>query len=172
MKQVIFGLLGTAMLIYTVISGLSVYSISSRRNEMENCIASVLKQNMDEYYVRYVPMWVLETGEEADDEETDDGEMEDGGEAGEEELWKIVYVPERKCSDAQVEAYVKQDIIARLCSDSRVTVSVFSCDMEQGILSVGVTETFYLPNGMTKTLQCSKTLVVESGGGHEEAGME
>ncbi|MCM1284126.1 MAG: hypothetical protein NC180_10010 [Muribaculaceae bacterium] len=173
MKQVILGLLGTAIVIYTVVSCLSIYSISSRRNEMENCLATVLKQNMDEYYVRLVPTWVKKEKEEEKEAKhkktgrTDKtggkdkaGEKQEDGETEEDE-WEIVYVPVRKCSDAQVEAFVKQDLTGQLRSDSKVRISVYACDMEQGILSVGITEQFYLPNGMKKTIQCSKTLVVE-----------
>lgn len=142
MKQVILGILGTAMVIYTVISCMAVYSISSRRNEMENCLATVLKQNMDAYYVRQIPRWEKKT---------------DGGTAS----WEVVYEPERKYSDEQVAAFVKQDLVTQLRSDSKVTVSILACDMEKGILSAGITEQFFLPNGQEKVLRCSKTLVVE-----------
>lgn len=151
MKQIILGLLGTSIVVYTIVSCLSVYSISSRRNEMENCLASVLAQSMEAYFVRQVPMWAKKEAQELT------------GEPGE-NLWKVVYVKERKYSDAQVEAFVKQDLIAQLRSDSKVTVSVRACDMENGILSVGITEKFYLPNGMEKTSRCDKTLVAEQGG--------
>ncbi|MCM1106472.1 MAG: hypothetical protein NC355_05970 [Blautia sp.] len=163
MKQVILGLLGTAIVIYTVVSCLSIYSISSRRNEMENCLATVLKQNMDEYYVRLVPTWVKkEKQEEKETKHRKSGETKKEGEKKEDEdEWELVYVPMRKCSDAQVEAFVKQDLTGQLRSDSRVRISVYACDMEKGILSVGITEQFYLPNGMEKTIRCSKTLVVE-----------
>lgn len=148
MKQIILGLLGTSIVVYAIVSCLSVYSISSRRNEMENCLASVLAQSMEAYFVRQVPVW----------EKKEDRELT--AESGE-SPWKIVYVRKRRYSDAEVEAFVRQDLTARLRSDSEITVSVRACDMERGILSVGITETFHLPNGMEKIIRCDKTLVAE-----------
>lgn len=148
MKQIILGLLGTSIVVYAIVSCLSVYSISSRRNEMENCLASVLAQSMEAYFVRQVPVW----------EKKEDRELT--GESGE-SPWKIVYVRERRYSDEEVEAFVRQDLTARLRSDSEIAVSVRACDMERGILSVGITEKFHLPNGMEKIIRCDKTLVAE-----------
>lgn len=118
MKNVILGFLCCAIAIYTIVSCLSIYSISSRRNEMENCVAQVLKQNLQAYYAK-------------------------------------------EYSSAEVEAYVRQDLTARLSSDSKVSIEVKACDIELGILSVCVTEEFFMPNGMKKTIQCSKTAIVE-----------
>jgi hypothetical protein len=50
MKNVILGILGCMIAVYTIASCLSIYSISSRKNEMENCIAQVLEQNLRRYY--------------------------------------------------------------------------------------------------------------------------
>lgn len=50
MKNVILGMIGGAIVIYLVVFCLSVYSISSRKNEMENCISQVLEQNLIRYY--------------------------------------------------------------------------------------------------------------------------
>ena len=52
MKNVILGLLGCVIAIYTIVSCLSIYSISSRKNEVENCVAQVVKQNMQRYYAK------------------------------------------------------------------------------------------------------------------------
>ena len=46
MKNIILGMIGGAVAIYLVVFCLSVYSISARKNEMENCISQVLEQNM------------------------------------------------------------------------------------------------------------------------------
>ena len=116
MKNIVLGLLGCAMVIYTIVSCLSIYSISSRKNEVENCLAMVVRKNLTEYY---------------------------HGEA----------------SDAEVVSAVKQELLSQLFSDSRVTVDIYACDMEKGVLSVGVTEEFYLPNGMWKKIKCTKTAV-------------
>ena len=44
MKNIILGMIGGAVAIYLVVFCLSVYSISARKNEMENCISQVLEQ--------------------------------------------------------------------------------------------------------------------------------
>lgn len=134
MKQIVLGMLGCAIAIYTIVSCLSIYSISGRRNEVENSVSTVLKQNLEKYYVTQTKTL------------TEEG---------------IIVEKHRQYSDSEVETFVKQDIISQLRSDSKVSVSVYACDMEQGILSVGVTEKFYMPNGMEKTIQCSKTIIVE-----------
>lgn len=43
-------MVGSLIAVCTFVSCLGIYSISSRKNEMENCIAQVLEQNLREYY--------------------------------------------------------------------------------------------------------------------------
>jgi hypothetical protein len=50
MKNIILGMIGSLIAVYTFVSCLGIYSISSRKNEMENNIAKVLEQNLREYY--------------------------------------------------------------------------------------------------------------------------
>jgi hypothetical protein len=50
MKNVILGMTGILIAVYTFVSCLGIYSISSRKNEMENCMAQVLEQNLRKYY--------------------------------------------------------------------------------------------------------------------------
>jgi hypothetical protein len=50
MKNIILGVMGCLIAIYTFVSCLGIYSISSRKNEMENCLAQVLEQNVKQYY--------------------------------------------------------------------------------------------------------------------------
>lgn len=50
MKNIILGVVGCVIAVYTIVSCLSIYSISARKNEMENCIAQVLQQNLNRYY--------------------------------------------------------------------------------------------------------------------------
>lgn len=50
MKNMILGMVGGAVAIYLLVFCLSVYSISVRKNEMENCISQVLEQNLLNYY--------------------------------------------------------------------------------------------------------------------------
>lgn len=118
MKNLIMGMLCSVMAIYTIVACLSIYSISSRKNELSSCMAQVVRQNLKNCYA--------------------------------------------KADDGEAEALVRQDLSARLSSDSQVSVSVNACDMTVGILSVSVTEEFILPNGKKKTLQCGKTAIVET----------
>jgi hypothetical protein len=50
MKNIILGMIGSLIAVYTFVSCLGIYSISSRKNEMENCVAQVLEQNLREHY--------------------------------------------------------------------------------------------------------------------------
>lgn len=50
MKNVILGFIGCLITVCTILSCIDIYSISVRRNELENCIGQVLKQSMKEYY--------------------------------------------------------------------------------------------------------------------------
>ena len=50
MKNIILGILGCMVAVYTIVSCLSIYSISTRKNEMENCISQVLKYHLNRYY--------------------------------------------------------------------------------------------------------------------------
>ena len=47
MKNIILGILGCMIAVYTIVSCLSIYSISTRKNEMENCISQVLKYHLN-----------------------------------------------------------------------------------------------------------------------------
>ncbi|MBQ1993235.1 MAG: hypothetical protein II243_02095 [Lachnospiraceae bacterium] len=50
MKNMIVGIFGCFLLIYTVILSLGIYSITTRRNEVDNCLASCLESAMRRYY--------------------------------------------------------------------------------------------------------------------------
>lgn len=52
MKNIILGILGCMIAVYTIVSCLSIYSISTRKNEMENCISQVLKYHLIAAYFR------------------------------------------------------------------------------------------------------------------------
>ena len=49
-RNIILGILGCMVAVYTIVSCLSIYSISTRKNEMENCISQVLKYHLNRYY--------------------------------------------------------------------------------------------------------------------------
>lgn len=50
MKNIILGAVGCVIAVYTIASCLCIYSISSRKNEIENCMAQVLEQDMKQYF--------------------------------------------------------------------------------------------------------------------------
>ena len=50
MKNIVLGMIGAAVMVYLIVFCLSVYSITSRKNEVENCISQVLEQNLLHYY--------------------------------------------------------------------------------------------------------------------------
>lgn len=51
MKNVILGLFGGIVFIYSVIICLSIFTIQSRKNEVENCLAQIVEQTLEENYV-------------------------------------------------------------------------------------------------------------------------
>ena len=118
MKNIILSLCGFCMAIYTILSCLGIYSVSSRKNEMENCLSTIVSQYLENYY---------------------HGDKTAG----------------------EIENMVRQDLTAQLASESKIAIHIYACDMENGLLSVGITEKFYLPNGMWKEIKMSKTAVVE-----------
>lgn len=50
MKNIVLGMTGAVAAVYLLVFCLSVYSISARKNEMENCLSQVLEQNLLYYY--------------------------------------------------------------------------------------------------------------------------
>ena len=129
MKNIVLGVFGCLIAIYTVLSCLSIYSISARKNEMENCVSQVLEQNLKKYY----------RGEH---------------------------------TDVEVEAFVRQDLLQRMYSDSKPEITIRCCDMTNGMISVHVTESFGLPGGYRKSVSCDKTIIVESETVEETESME
>lgn len=50
MKNIVLGFVGCLLVLCTVLSCLSIYSISVRKNEIENCTAQVVEQTLKCYY--------------------------------------------------------------------------------------------------------------------------
>ncbi len=50
MKNVILGIIGCFIVIYTAMLSLSIYSVSVRKNQMEKCLSSALMSTMNKYY--------------------------------------------------------------------------------------------------------------------------
>ncbi len=118
MKNIIVGILGCMIVVCTIVACLGIYSISSRKNEMENCVSQILEQNLYRYY---------------------------GTELG----------------NTEVAAIVRQEILEQLHAKSQASVEIRACNMEEGLLSVCVTEQFMMPGGKTKRISCEKTILVD-----------
>ena len=53
MKNVILGIIGCFVIIYTTLLSLEVYSINVRKNEIDKSISYVLQTTMRDYYQKY-----------------------------------------------------------------------------------------------------------------------
>lgn len=50
MKNVVLGIIGCFIVIYTAMLSLSIYSVSVRKNQMEKCLSAALMSTMNKYY--------------------------------------------------------------------------------------------------------------------------
>lgn len=50
MKNMILGMVGSFFIIYVLAISLSTYNISVRKNELDNCVSSVLAHTISRYY--------------------------------------------------------------------------------------------------------------------------
>lgn len=124
MKNIILGIFGAFLAVYTAIMGLCMYNIYARKDELDNCLSEVLESIMEEYYVGDCFV-----------------------------NFKNQY------SDVQIQKCVEEALRLRTNLDSDMEITFLACDMEKGILSVAVKESFPLPNGKTKTISAKKTLI-------------
>lgn len=51
MKNIILGLIGSLLVLYTILLSLGMYSLSARRNELSNSLAEVMESIMERYYM-------------------------------------------------------------------------------------------------------------------------
>jgi hypothetical protein len=78
------------------------------------------------------------------------------------------YIPEilrdtdyRPDLPTDIEAEIRDELALRITSDTDVTITILACDMDKGILSVRVDETYYLFNGVERNYSHSKTAIVD-----------
>jgi hypothetical protein len=78
------------------------------------------------------------------------------------------YVPEilrdtdyRPDPPADIEAEIRDELALRITSDTEVTITILACDMDKGILSVRVDETYYLFNRAERNFTYAKTAIVD-----------
>ena len=73
-----------------------------------------------------------------------------------------IMMPQNMASEeSEVEEELINDIEDRLTSDSEVQVNIRICDMEQGIISAEIRESFVLPFGIKKEIITSKTIIAD-----------
>lgn len=63
-------------------------------------------------------------------------------------------------SDLKQEALI-EEIKYRMESDSKVEVEIYCMDLEKGIISVTVRESFVQINGKLRTCECTKTAIMD-----------
>lgn len=117
MRNVILAILGIMITLYTFSLVFSVFSLQTRKNDLENHVARVVEGFLESTY---------KTGD---------------------------------------EAVVKQMLIAELSRNidgsGTLTVDVQALDLQKGIISVKVSETFRQFNGKERTIVCEKTAIME-----------
>ena len=128
MKNIILGISGGLVLIYTIVICLTIYGNSSRSNEVEYALSQVVMSTLKENYVAVA--------------------MRDAA-----------YQP---ATEEAVLKEVQEKLLSYVDSDTNVSVSLRACDMEKGILSVSVKETYKTPLGQKKEACYEKTAIVES----------
>ena len=67
----------------------------------------------------------------------------------------------KKCSAAQTRQQLLHDLAEAFGSERQMDVRIRALDMEKGILSVAVTETYWNLNGKQERIDCEKTAIVE-----------
>lgn len=140
MKNIFLGVIGMFLLLYTTVLQLGVFQINTRENEIENCLSEVLESTLKNHYYG----------------------LDNLNSAVCERIPKE-YLP-GYLEEEEIAHQVAEDIKLRLGSDSQVDITILACDMEKGILSAEVTQTFLMPGGKEKTLSGKKTVIVEREG--------
>ena len=66
------------------------------------------------------------------------------------------------CTGSDVIAQeIRQELERRIQSDTEFSVEIIACDMDKGLLSVRVKETYPLPNGASREWSFAKTAIME-----------
>ena len=74
---------------------------------------------------------------------------------------RIMMPQNMESEESEVEEELINDIEDRLTSDSEVQVNIRICDMEKGIISAEIRESFVLPFGIKKEIIASKTIIAD-----------
>ena len=137
MKNIFLGIIGMFLLLDTAVLQLGMFQIYSRKNEINNCLSEVLESTLNDHYYTM--------------EDKNPGVCET---VSEESLPGYL-------SEEEIAVQVTEDLKLRLKSDLDLKITILACDMEKGILSVEVTETFLLPDGSKKEVSGKKTVIVD-----------
>lgn len=137
MKNIFLGMIGMLLLLYTTLLLLGMFQINSRKNEIENCLSQVLESTITNQYYSM--------------ENENPGVCENVSRKN---------IPGYQNREEIIEQ-VMGDIRKRLGADSKLDITILACDMERGILSAEVIETFSMPGGKQKKVSVKKTVIVE-----------
>lgn len=50
MKSYVLGMIGIGIILYMILCFVSIYSISTRKNELDNCASDVIRHVLEQYY--------------------------------------------------------------------------------------------------------------------------
>ena len=140
MKNVVLGIIGCLIVVYTAMLGLSVYNMTVRENQMEKSLSLALSGAMNRYYEPNMYIVI----------------------AADRLFIHDMYIVDKKpVSSYDVEKALIEDINERLTAGGTAIATVYVCDMEKGIISAGIEEEFKLPTGVTKKISCKKTIVAD-----------
>lgn len=64
-------------------------------------------------------------------------------------------------SSGVIQKEIRKELQYRITSDSDYSVELLACDMDKGLLSVCVVETYRLPNGKEKRWKYTKTAIID-----------
>lgn len=115
MKNVILGIYGIFLIVAVSMLGLCMYDIQARENEMNRCLSGIVQRNLEAYYVPEFARSEANLTKSGAD------------------------------LDEEVEMRLCREVEAAITSDSALDIQVVCCDMNRGILSVAVTETYATP---------------------------
>lgn len=130
MKYIMYGLVGGAIVILSLVAVITIEGRTTRENEMDNALLDSVEETMEE-------MMMQETYSLAEKNE---------------------YIAAfHQCLLNRINAGTKDHYDKNLS----IVVEVMGCDVEKGLLSVRVTETFTHPNGNIGKAECEATAVLE-----------
>ena len=117
MKNVILGILGAFILLFSTLICLGIYNIGVRKHQLESVLSHVVKHTLENGY--------------------------------------------QESDETGYEMRLKSDIIEQLGTDANIEIVIHEMDLQKGIVSVTLRESFRQFSGIVKELECTKTAIME-----------